>query len=205
MSEEGGLLVVLRGIVANYTNPLAGQPSNNSTSFELLAGIDHQANAMWRYRLLIGVEVRAFQAAQYSTRTAPVTEASVIWTPTGLTTITGTLSREIEDPQSGGTNGYIFTSARVVTDHELRRNILLQLRGVAQNAVYLQSSSGSQTSLGVGVGATWLIGRNVRVSMDYDYTNQLGTNNAANAASPSTLTATPFTQSVAMLTLRFAL
>jgi hypothetical protein len=205
MSEEGGLLVVVRGIVSNFTNPQAGQPSNNSRSFEILGGIDHQADAVWRYRALVGVEVRTFEAAQFPSHTAPVIEASVIWTPTGLTTVTGTLSREIEDPQSAGTNGYVLTSARGVVDHELKRNILLQVRGGVQNAVYLQTGGGTQTSLSFGAGVTWLINRNVRLSLDYDFTNLLGSSNTSTASVPGSVTGSPFTQSIAMLTLHVAL
>ena len=93
-SDEGGLLVVLRGINSTYTSPQPGQPSNNSNSAELLGGLDYQRESVWRYRILIGVEVRAFQSSQYPTRTAPLVEASAIWTPTGITTVTGTLSRD---------------------------------------------------------------------------------------------------------------
>lgn len=106
MSDEGGLLGVLRGITSNFTTSVPGQPSNNSKSILLLGGLDYQAKGVWRYRLLLGVEVREFQSSQYPTHTGPIAEGSVIWTPTELTTLTGTISRAIEDPQSAGTNGY---------------------------------------------------------------------------------------------------
>ncbi|MBS0558657.1 MAG: outer membrane beta-barrel protein [Proteobacteria bacterium] len=205
MSEEGGLLLVLRGIASDFPSPAPSQPSNNSTSYEVLTGLDYQANSVWRYRALVGIEVRDFQAAQYKTHTAPVLEASVIWTPTGLTTVTGTLSREIEDPTTAGNNGYVLTAARGVVDHELLRNVLLQGRVAVASATYLQTVNGTQTSYTLGGGVTWLINRTVRLSLDYDFTQQLGQVGGTNAANPGTIASAPFTQSIAMLTLHIAL
>jgi len=52
---------------------------------------------------------------------------------------------------------------------------------------------------------TWLINRNVRLSLDYDFTNLLGSSNTSTASVPGSVTGSPFTQSIAMLTLHVAL
>ncbi len=177
LSDQRGILVVLQGINSHYIRPQDQQVSNNSKSVLLLAGIDYQATGLWRYRILGGVEVRDFAASQYGTRTAPVAEANVIYTPTGLTTLTGFVRRQIEDPQSEGTAGYTFTTTGLVVDHELRRNVLLQGRGSFQAAEYFQGT-GTTTSYSLGGGANWLVNRRVRLSADYDFTQQSGPGNA---------------------------
>lgn len=177
LSDQRGILVVLQGINSHYIRPQDQQISNNSKSVLLLAGIDYQATGLWRYRVLGGVEVRDFAASQYGTRAAPVAEANVIYTPTGLTTLTGFVRRQIEDPQSEGTAGYTFTTTGLVVDHELRRNVLLQGRGSFQAAEYFQST-GTTTSYSLGGGANWLVNRRVRLSADYDFTQQSGPGNA---------------------------
>jgi len=176
LSDQRGILVVLQGISSHYLRPQLGQPSSNSKSVLLLAGLDYQATGLWRYRLLGGVEAREFQSAQFGTRVAPVLEASVIYTPTGLTTITGLARRAIEDPQSEGVAGYTYTAVGAVVDHELRRNILLQGRANFQAAEYLQGND-STTSYTLGAGVNWLVNRRVRLSADYDATQQNGSNN----------------------------
>ncbi len=178
LSDQRGILVVLQGISSHYLRPQLGLPSNNSKSALLLAGLDYQATGLWRYRLLGGIEVREFASARYGTRAAPIFEASVIYTPTGLTTVTGLARREIEDPQSDGVAGYTYTTVGAVVDHELRRNILLQGRATFQAAQYLESN-GSTTSYTLGAGVNWLVNRRVRLSADYDATQQNGSNNAA--------------------------
>lgn len=177
LSDQRGILVVLQGINSHYIRPQDQQISNNSKSVLLLAGIDYQATGLWRYRILGGVEVRDFAASQYGTRAAPVAEANVIYTPTGLTTLTGFVRRQIEDPQSEGIAGYTFTTTGLVVDHEFRRNILLQGRGSFQAAEYFQGT-GTTTSYSLGGGANWLVNRRVRLSADYDFTQQSGPGNA---------------------------
>jgi hypothetical protein len=203
LSEEGGVLVVVRGLSSQYTNPQRGQPSNNSNSFLLLGGVDYQSKSVWRYRLLIGAEVREFQSPTYPAHTAPIAEAEVIWEPTGLTTVTGSLSRLIEDPQSAGTSGYVLTAANVSMDHELRRNVILRGNLGIQYAQFLQGNA--QSNLTAGLGATWLFNRNMNLSFAYSFTRQLGTSGLSTSINPSSITTGEFSQNVVALALRLAM
>ena len=164
--------------------------------------------------MLGGIEVREFSASQFGTRAAPVVEASLIYTPTGLTTITGSARREIEDPQTEGTAGYTFTTLGVVVDHELRRNILLQGRANFQAAEFLQGNSTS-TSYTLGAGVNWLVNRRVRLSADYDATQQNGSSNTQfvlpqqgsvlTTTQTNTLTSGNYNRNVFLLGLHFSL
>jgi hypothetical protein len=203
MSDEGGWLFVVRGIDNSYINPQPGVPSNDSKNFLLLGGLDYQAKGVWRYRLLAGVEMSTFAAAQYPTNTSPTVQASVIWTPTGVVTLTGTLTRAVQAPQSAGTSGFVLTSANLVADYEYRRNILFQARGGLQYAQYLQG--GAQTNFTVGAGVSWLLNRNLRLSLDYDTTEQTGTSNFSTPLNPNTLISGSYNQSLLALTLHVAL
>jgi hypothetical protein len=205
MNDEGGLLAVMRGVTSNFTTPAPGQPSNNSKSIQFLGGLDYQAKGVWRYRLLVGVEVREFQSAQYPTHIGPIAEGSVIWTPTDLTTLTATLLREIEDPQSAGTNGYSLTQANLVLDHEFMRNVFLQAHGRVQYAQYLQTGGGTQTGLGIGGSVSWLLNRRVRLSLGYDFNQITGSSNGINALNQYTSQSSEFTQQQVALTVHFAL
>lgn len=204
LSDQRSLVFVVQGIDSNYTDVLLGQPTNSSKSFLALGGIDYQASGVWRYRLLLGVETRTFESSQFRTHTAPIIEGSVIWTPTGLTSVTGLVSRTIEDPASSGTGSYTYTRAGLVVDHEYLRNVLLQGRMGFEAAEYL-NGGGTQTNITVGAGVKWLLNRNVRLSLDYSYTGQQG--------AASSITGTPvfgafqgsFVRNVVLLTLRLAL
>jgi hypothetical protein len=206
LDEQSGLLAIMRVMDFTYLTRLAGQPSNDSKTVQLLTGIDYQPEGVWRYRLLGGVEVRKFSASQYATRIAPDVEASVIWSPTGLTTLSLTLASSIQAPQIVGTSGYILSQGNLVVDHELLRNVLLHGHGGIQHAEYLQAGSQtSQTQFSGGAGVTWLINRAVRLSLDYGYTSITGGNVSGSLVNPETLTIGNYNQSLLSLTLHLAL
>ena len=120
-------------------------------------------------------------------------EAEAIWSPSGLTTVTGRLTRSIEDAAQEGVSGYTYTAAGLTLDHEYRRDILLQATGGLQRADFLQGG-GTQTALLFGLGVTWLVDRQMRVSATYSYGDQQG---------GGVGTAGPFGRSLGLLTLRY--
>jgi hypothetical protein len=198
LSPQYDLLLVTRALGVNYTAPQPGQPTRNSTGYEVLLGMANQAGAVWQYRVLVGWEMRAFAASQYSTHQAPIAEASVAWNPSGVTTVSATVTRSIEDAAQEGIAGYTYSSARLVVDHEVRRDLLVQASGSLQYADYLQGG-GHASGFSLGAGATWLINRNMRLSATYDFTDQRGTSN------PALQTTGNYLRSIGLLTLRFGM
>ncbi len=58
MSPQRDLLLVTRVLGQNYVAPQPGVPTLDSTSYQVLAGIDDDTDAVWRYRVLFGPSVR---------------------------------------------------------------------------------------------------------------------------------------------------
>lgn len=199
---SSGVIVMVRGMHSQYVTPQRSQPSNNSTSFQALVGVDYQAVDVWRYSVLAGIETRSFEAPQYSSRTAPIIEASAVWSPTAVLTLTGTLSRIIQDPETASTAGYILTQGSLVLDYELRRDVLLQGRTSVQDAQYMPS--GSQANVSVGGGITWLVNRNVRLSLNEDYTTQSGPGGAGSEGAVEARRSGQYDQNLAALAVRVA-
>ena len=50
---------------SHYVAPQLGTPTRNSTGYQTLMGLANDADAVWRYRVLVGWEVRDFVASQY--------------------------------------------------------------------------------------------------------------------------------------------
>jgi hypothetical protein len=205
MGDERALLFILQGGHSIYTDTPRGEPTPNSRSVLAVGGFDYDAGGPWRYRLLFGLEVRDFASPQFATRAAPIAEGTVVWTPSGLTTVTGTLTRRIEDPAAEGTSGFTYTSARLIVDHEYLRNVLLQGRAKIQAAQYQQG--GTQTALGAGAGINWLLNRAVRLSLDYDLTIEHGASSAEFTYKPNltTLSTGNYTRSLLFAGFHFAL
>ena len=198
LSPDRNALLVMRVLNAHYVTPQAGQPTRNSTGYEVLLGVSDDSDGMWRYRLLVGWEDRVFQAPAYKAHQAPIVEAALIWAPTGMTTLTAKVTRSIEDAAQEGVAGFTYTAARLVVDHELSRNLLLQGYAGVQQANFLQGG-GTSSGVSAGGGVTWLVNRNMRVSATYDFTDQHG------STSPSVQTAGNFTRNIGLLTLRLGM
>ena len=168
LAPRQNAIVVLRDANASYRTRVAGLPARDFNDVAVLAGLDYAADAALRYRLLAGYEVRSFRSRQYRTMQAPIVEGSVIWTPTGLTTVTGIASRHIEDSADETTAGYTETLVQLRVDHEYLRNVLLRANAGAYFNQY-NRGGGNQVLWTAGVGATYLLNRNMQLSAGYDF------------------------------------
>lgn len=164
-APQRSLMFVVRGTTAQYTT---GQPRSNYNDITVLTGLDYNLTGPLRFRALLGYETRDYQSSQFQNHSSPVLEATVIWTPTGLTTVSATATRRIEDANESINFGYTYTQARLVVDHEYLRNVLLQGRTWIAHANFLQTND-EETFYGIGAGATYLVNRNVRLSLNYDF------------------------------------
>jgi hypothetical protein len=171
LSDVDSLLAILNFENSHYVSPIRGIVSPDNNGYSALAGVDFTPSAIWHYRALLGYEVRTFAGNQVSTQTSPIAQVSATYSPTGLTTVTGTLSRVIEDAAQAETAGYIYTTAQLQLDHELYRNILLKGRVTYQRADFIPSvvqAAGSQTIYDFSFGVTWLLNRYARLVASYD-------------------------------------
>jgi hypothetical protein len=192
------LLWVNRVVTTHYDSPAAGVPTNNSNAWQTLVGVDYDDDTVWRYRLLGGVEYRQAAAAAVASQTTGIAEAEVTWSPTGMTTLRAAASRGVEDAAQTGLSSFTYSSVQLTVDHELLRNLLLNASATVRQAKFNQTG-GQQIGAGFGTGATWLINRNVRLSLTYDFTD------LRNSHLPAGTVAGDYTRSLTLLTLRLGL
>lgn len=172
------IAVVLRGASIAYLHAQPGLAKPDASTVAMLAGIDHASSAVWRYRLLVGVQARQSAAPQVKNRVAPVAEASVIWMPSGLTTVGLSLTRGLQDSAGEFAASYAYTEARLSVDHELTREVLLHGHVAMQRAEY-ERGGGTETIASANASATWLMNRKMRMIGSYTYlTKQLATGGA---------------------------
>ncbi len=163
------LVFMLRGISQDFTHTPRGQASPDSVSTQMLAGIDYDDDAVWHWRLLVGGETRQFRASAYKTQNNLIAEAGVGWSPSGMTTVSATVSRETDDAAQEGVSGLRATTARLVIDHEYLRDLLLRASIGLQEADFF--GGGHQFGSSAGVGVTWVLNRSLRLSFTYDQTD----------------------------------
>jgi hypothetical protein len=184
LATRRDVVVVVRDSDASYTESVPGQPNRDYNDFAILGGLDYDADAVIRFRALIGYERRTFSSDEFQTIQAPIFEASAIWTPTGLTTVTGTVSRRIEAALDNTTTGYTENYVQLRVDHKLLPNVLLYAAG----GYYLDNYQdiGTQSLVSVGVGGNWLLNREMQLGASYDFVARTaGSSQAASAIGPS--------------------
>lgn len=194
LAPQRSLVLVTRAITQDYPHRAPGQPTLDSTGFQVLAGIDYADDAVWRYRLLAGGEQRDFADSAYPARMSVIAEGQIAWMPSGMTTVIGSLTRSVEDAAQEGVAGFTRTAATLSVDHEMRRDVLLHASAGLQRADFL-NGGGQQDAFTAGVAATWLANRHWQVSATYDLTMLRGSTTLP-------LIAGNYNQGVAMVTVR---
>ena len=202
LSTRRDVIVLVRDSQATYLNPVGGQPHRDYNDVAVLGGLDYDTGLI-RYRLLAGYELRNFQSSQFKPISAPIVEASAIWTPSGLTTVTGTAARRIQDSADETTSGYTESYVQLRVDHEYLPNLLLR----ANTGVYVTQyqGSGSQSLYTVGTGATYFLNRNMQVGINYDFTARTSAANINFGVLGGVNTSTSYADNRVVLQLRLRL
>ena len=204
LAPRRDLVLVVRDAVSDYTQQVSGTPTRNYNDISVLGGVDFADGGPFRYRLLVGYESRQFSSSQYKTIAAPIVEAEVIWSPTGLTTVSAIAARHIQDSANESTVGFTETSASLRVDHELLRNVLLQANGAYYRDDYSQGQ-GSQQLFTVGTGATWLLNRNLRLQTTYAFSRRTSSGTVDLGLGNGFGVASNYSDNRILLQLRFAL
>ncbi len=169
-------VLVVRGTEADFTNNPIGGPSQAFGDAQVLTGLDVQTQGKFRYRALVGYEVRDYHDPRIKNQSTPIFEGQVIWTPTQLTTVTGTVNRSIEYSINGAftSQNFTYTTGRLQVDHEFRRNLVGTVFGQIQNASF-QNNGGSDTLYDVGFNLTFRVNRHLSLLGSYEYFDRAGT------------------------------
>jgi len=184
--------VVLRGAWISYLHAQPGQPLPDATTFSVLAGIDHASSAVWRYRLLAGVQSRQSSSPLVKNRVSPVAEANLLYMPSGLTTFGLTVTRALQDSAGEFAAAYTYTEARLAMDNELQRDILLHSHVALQRAEY-ERGGATETIASANATLTWLVNRRMRLLGSFTYITK------------QPATGGPINESVAMIRLQIGL
>jgi hypothetical protein len=191
------LVFVARAIGQEYSHTPPGQPSSNSTSYQMLAGLAYDDDPVWRWRLLVGGEARDFVSKLYPQQNTLIAEAAMGWSPSGLTTVNAMVSRETGDAEQEGVSGLVYTGARITIDHEYLRNLLFRVSLGWQRADFFQGGHQAGTSAGAGV--TWVLNRSTRLSFTYDQIDVHA------ASAPMQVPVSGYSRGVGLVTMRLAL
>jgi hypothetical protein len=191
------VVFVARTVGQDYTHTPTGQASPDSTSYQLLAGLDYDDDSVWHWRVLVGGEARRFTSKRYRPQNTLIAEAGVGWSPSGMTTVNATVSRETGDAEQPGVSGLVYTTARLTIDHEYLRDLLFRASLGLQRAEFFQG--GQQEGTTAGLGVTWVLNRSARLSFTYDQTDLHG------SSIPTEAPISGYSRGIGLVTMRLGL
>lgn len=166
-----GYTAFVRGAVHHrrYDNrPDFNALDRDSDGYLIEVGTDLDLTGILFGEVAIGYRSQDYADPRLDTVEGVVGEASLTWTPTGLTTLSASIAREVIETTRSGAAGIFETSGRLVLDHELLRNLLLQAR-VSVIEDDFQGIDRSDTYIAAGFGANYLMNRYIRLDLNYDY------------------------------------
>ena len=145
--------------------------NRSAEDYRIEIGSDFRLSGIIIGDFFIGRLYREFDGASLEAIEAFTAGGELAWIATGLTTVNLSLLREIQETVVGTSSGILVTEAELAVDHELLRNVLL-----AANAVFrkddFKSSSREDDYHKYGLGVTYMMNRNLYLSLNYDFVDR---------------------------------
>ncbi len=140
----------------------------DSDGYLIEVGTDLELSGILFGELAIGYRSQDYDDPRLEAVDGVAGQASITWTPTGLTTVSAAITREIVETTVDQSASIFETAGRLVLDHELLRNLLLQAR-VSVTDDDFQGVERSDTYVGAGFSANYLMNRYLRLDLQYDH------------------------------------
>ena len=184
------------GALFNYWHTVPGGTRANSSSYRVDLGLQILPRHIIYGEAYIGYLIQNFAQSDLSSTTAPDYGGRLVWNVTRLTTLTFTGLRALNTgtPASGTTatpgpagNGYLSSTIAVNADHELLRNLLLNLNASYENDTFQGITRTDNVFVG-SAGVRYLVNRNLFLGGSFNYYQR-----------SSTFPGGSFTQNILML------
>ncbi|MGQ0593708.1 MAG: outer membrane beta-barrel protein [Gammaproteobacteria bacterium] len=155
-----------------YDNLCCGavnQVDRDSQGYLIEVGTDLDVTAVLFGNVAIGYRSQDYDDPSFDTIGDVAGRASLTWNPTGLTTVSASITRgDVIETTVSGSAAIFETAGRVTLDHELLRNLLLQAAVSVSDDDY-QDIDRSDTYVRAGFGAKYLMNRYIHLDLGYEY------------------------------------
>ncbi|MFZ5790034.1 MAG: outer membrane beta-barrel protein [Pseudomonadota bacterium] len=140
----------------------------DSQGYEAVAGMAIDLGGITRADVFAGYQQQFYEDSSLGTIEGPSGGASLTWNVTGITTVNASLTRTLAQTIVPGAAGYYSTDAKLSVDHELLRNLLLNVFGEYDNRDY-QGINRTDEVWSAGAGAQYLMNRYVWLTGNYRF------------------------------------
>ena len=143
----------------------------DSSGYTVAVGAKYDLTGVLFLDGFIGYRSQSYDDARLQTISGVAGGLQLTWNVTRLTTLTGSVTRDVQETIIAGSSGYFATLAQVRVDHELLRNLLLNATIGYENDDFTGFTRSDDYYL-AGVGAKYLISHNFWVSGGYNFAHR---------------------------------
>ncbi|MCC2113675.1 MAG: outer membrane beta-barrel protein, partial [Hyphomicrobiales bacterium] len=162
--------IVLRRI---YDNPIdANGQRRDADGYELRGGVNVDITEIMTGEVAVGYRREILEDAGLVDLEGMTVSASLVWTPSELTTITIGASTDFNTTTTLGSPGSIQRGATVAVNHALRRNVDLDIGGGIQREEYVGTGRTDDT-YSANAGITYKFNRLLSATGSYTYESVL--------------------------------
>jgi hypothetical protein len=140
----------------------------DSKGFEVAIGLKYDLTGVTFIDFFLGYSQQDYQDPSLKTAKGPSGGLKLTWNVTTLTTVSGTISREIEETTVGNSSSYFSTKAEARVDHELLRNLILTAFLAYQQDSF-QGIDRDDSYYRAGFGTRYMFNRNLSAEGGYTY------------------------------------
>ena len=152
-----------------YSHPLLpGVANRNSVSYRAIGGVSFDIATKIRGAIGVGYMSRDYDSPLYQGISGITGEAKVDYFVDSLTTISLTGRRIIEDSPYVNSSGFVNTSVALRVDHELLRNVLLNVQGAYEHDSFTGLGE-TVDILRVSAGARYLMSRSLGLGLSVSH------------------------------------
>lgn len=164
--------VLTAGDFRNYANStdLTGY-NRTSTGYTLAVGTRYDLTGITFIDGYVGYRQQMYSDSRLPTMSGPAAGLQLTWNVTPLTTVTGSVTRDVQETILAGSSGYFSTLSQVKVDHELLRNLLLNASLGYENDDFSGINRTDNYYL-AGIGAKYLINHNFWGSLGYNFAHR---------------------------------
>ena len=161
-----------------------GAYNRNSTGYNALAGFAFDLTGLITGDVSIGYIDRTYTDNRLKQVSGVNGFFDLKWRPTPLTTVIGSVFRNINETTQAGVSGLFATGVSLNAEHELLRNVNIHAgatftnndyngyRAVAADTVGAQNFKRNDNMYGANVGAKYLFNRYLSTDLSYTYQNR---------------------------------
>ncbi|MBB6251928.1 outer membrane beta-barrel protein [Nitrospirillum iridis] len=151
----------------DFTADMSGY-NRNSTGYTAVVGGKYNLTGITSLDLFAGYRSQDYDDPRLGTFSGPTGGAKVTWNVTTLTTVTGEITRDINETIVVGAAGYFGTRETLTADHELLRNVQLHLQ-LSHEADDFQNIDRIDDVYAIGLGAKYMMSQMTAINVRYNY------------------------------------